>query len=153
MQESVLKKQPNVAYVLLVYCSSESGYVNIYTWEAVMNGSIRRPKPLKSVGNLTTAVDQLLFHPSNQLLYMSSSLQSAAARLVSQPLFSTPHFQKPSHFTKSQRQLPLSFGRNFSVFSFDGFPKTISFDLDANQSTCTILNYQLGGRLIILLDV
>ncbi|KAL5113009.1 hypothetical protein TcWFU_009875 [Taenia crassiceps] len=64
-----------------IACGSESGYVNIYTWEAVMNGSIRRPKPLKSVGNLTTAVDQLLFHPSNQLLYMSSSLQSAAARL------------------------------------------------------------------------
>ncbi|VDK34637.1 unnamed protein product [Taenia asiatica] len=64
-----------------IACSSDSGYVNIYTWEAVMNGLIKRPKPLKSVGNLTTAVDQLLFHPSNQLLYMSSSLQSAAARL------------------------------------------------------------------------
>eukprot|EP00108_Taenia_solium_P002966 TsM_000199500 transcript=TsM_000199500 gene=TsM_000199500 len=64
-----------------IACGSDSGYVNIYTWEAVMNGLIKRPKPLKSVGNLTTAVDQLLFHPSNQLLYMSSSMQSAAARL------------------------------------------------------------------------
>ncbi|KAM7539953.1 hypothetical protein Aperf_G00000034607 [Anoplocephala perfoliata] len=64
-----------------IACGSESGYVNIYTWESVMRDLTKSPKPLKSVGNLFTAVDQLRFHPSGQMLYMSSSLQAGAARL------------------------------------------------------------------------
>uniref|UniRef100_A0A5K3FB43 WD_REPEATS_REGION domain-containing protein n=2 Tax=Mesocestoides corti TaxID=53468 RepID=A0A5K3FB43_MESCO len=64
-----------------IACGSETGYVNIYMWAAVMNEGTRTPKPLKSVGNLATGVDQLLFHPSGQVLYMASSLEPAAARL------------------------------------------------------------------------
>uniref|UniRef100_A0A0X3PII2 U3 small nucleolar RNA-associated protein 18 homolog n=2 Tax=Schistocephalus solidus TaxID=70667 RepID=A0A0X3PII2_SCHSO len=63
-----------------IACSSHSGYVNLYTWWSVMDGS-KAPKPLKSIGNLTTAVDQLLFHPNNKMLCMASSLEKAAVRL------------------------------------------------------------------------
>ena len=61
--------------------------MNVYTRESVMNSLTKHPKPLKSVGNLTTAIDQLVFHPNCQMLYMGSSLQPAAARLVSPPFF------------------------------------------------------------------
>ncbi|VDM34576.1 unnamed protein product [Hydatigera taeniaeformis] len=117
-----------------IACGSESGYVNIYAWEAVMTSSTRCPKPLKSVGNLTTAVDQLLFHPSDQLLYMSSSLQSAAARLVGQPFYGrglpTLHcLHQDSWFS--------------SRFASDGFFKTIICNVDAAHSTGAVLNHQL----------
>lgn len=69
----------------LIPFRSDSGYVNIYTWDSVMKELTKRPKPLKSVGNLVTAVDQLRFHPFGQMLYMSSSLQPGAAKLVSHP--------------------------------------------------------------------
>nr|CDS32257.1 U3 small nucleolar RNA associated protein 18 [Hymenolepis microstoma] len=64
-----------------IACGSESGYVNIYTWKSVMKDLTKRPKPLKTVGNLVTAVDQLRFHPFGEMLYMSSSLEPGAARL------------------------------------------------------------------------
>ncbi|VDO03725.1 unnamed protein product [Rodentolepis nana] len=64
-----------------IACGSESGYVNIYTWESVMKNLTKRPKPQKTVGNLVTAVDQLRFHPSGEMLFMSSSLEPGAARL------------------------------------------------------------------------
>ncbi|KAL7062627.1 hypothetical protein AAHC03_0311 [Spirometra sp. Aus1] len=116
-----------------IACSSHSGYVNLYTWWSVMDGS-KTPKPVKSIGNLTTAVDQLLFHPNNGMLCMASSLEKAAVRLFdldSQRVYANfpacmGRLEEPTSVGISPNGGYLSIGQangHAALFRFEGNPK------------------------------
>ena len=67
---------------------SVSGVVNVY--ESPFSSTVSNPTgtPLKSLMHLTTPVDNLMFHPSSQLLSMSSRRKKDSLRMVHMPSFS-----------------------------------------------------------------
>ena len=60
---------------------SRMGVVNVYGSEAT-SGSVDRPKPLKALGNLTTAITSLQFNHDSQLLAMASNAKKDQMRMV-----------------------------------------------------------------------
>jgi U3 small nucleolar RNA-associated protein 18 len=62
---------------------STSGIVNIYSTTDCLSSAT--PEPRKSVMNLTTAITSILFHPSNDLIFISSKEVKDAMRVVHVP--------------------------------------------------------------------
>jgi U3 small nucleolar RNA-associated protein 18 len=63
--------------------SSKSGIVNVYGSNASSSWSNSdRPKPLKSIGNLTTSISAVQFNHDSQLLAIASKTQKDQMRLV-----------------------------------------------------------------------
>ncbi|KAI8808686.1 WD40-repeat-containing domain protein [Cladochytrium replicatum] len=62
---------------------SKSGIVNIYSGADCH--SSERPKPLKSIPNLTTSIHQLRFHPDSQILAISSRARKDSLRMLNLP--------------------------------------------------------------------
>lgn len=58
---------------------STSGVVNIYDQSCL---TLPKPRPLKSVMNLTTSVGHMMFNPSNEILAISSVEKKTAIKLV-----------------------------------------------------------------------
>ncbi|CAO3599685.1 unnamed protein product [Absidia cylindrospora] len=78
-----LAVSPNEKYYA---AGSSSGIVNIYDQSALArNSHSDRPAPYKSIGNLTTAINNLKFNFDSQLLAISSSLKKDALKLVHTP--------------------------------------------------------------------
>lgn len=67
---------PNGKYVA---CGAESGVVNVYDEQCF---KVERPKPIKSIMNLTTAVKCTKFNPSSEILAIASHEKKDALRLV-----------------------------------------------------------------------
>lgn len=61
---------------------SDSGVVNVYAQESLLGTDV---KPLKTMLNLTTSIDNLTFSKSNELLAMSSRSMKDQMRLVHLP--------------------------------------------------------------------
>lgn len=64
-------------------CGSYSGVVNIYDTETCMSSSY--PKPIKAIMNLTTSCSKSIFHPSTELLAISSDYTEKAVKLIHIP--------------------------------------------------------------------
>eukprot|EP00471_Norrisiella_sphaerica_P005972 CAMPEP_0184487928 /NCGR_PEP_ID=MMETSP0113_2-20130426/10420_1 /TAXON_ID=91329 /ORGANISM="Norrisiella sphaerica, Strain BC52" /LENGTH=514 /DNA_ID=CAMNT_0026870365 /DNA_START=245 /DNA_END=1789 /DNA_ORIENTATION=- len=86
----------------LYACGSSSGVANIYDAKA---GITNRPKPLKSILNLTTQLDVLRFNADGQLLAIASSRGKEALRLIhlsSKTVFANwPTFQTPLNYVST----------------------------------------------------
>jgi len=61
---------------------SKSGIVNVYGPDASSWGNNDRPRPLKAIGNLTTAISAVRFNHDTQLLAIASKAQKDQLRLV-----------------------------------------------------------------------
>jgi len=64
---------------------SSSGIVNIYdstSYSLSPSETSKTPKPIKSIGNLTTAISSLKFNHDAQLLAMASGEKKDSMRLV-----------------------------------------------------------------------
>jgi U3 small nucleolar RNA-associated protein 18 len=62
---------------------SSTGVVNLYELPGCMSKT--NPNPIKSIMNLTTAVDQIIFHPSSMLMAMASRNKKDALKMVHVP--------------------------------------------------------------------
>jgi len=76
----LLSGDPNGRYLAI---GASSGIVNIYGSNETVGAD--KPKPLKSIGNLTTAISTLRFNPDSQLLAMASNVKKDQMRLVHLP--------------------------------------------------------------------
>ncbi|KAI8983300.1 WD40-repeat-containing domain protein [Trametes punicea] len=63
---------------------SRMGLVNVYGPQAA-SGATDQPKPLKSLGNLTTSITALKFNHDSQLLAMASNVKKDQMRMVHLP--------------------------------------------------------------------
>ncbi|XP_031562119.1 U3 small nucleolar RNA-associated protein 18 homolog isoform X2 [Actinia tenebrosa] len=83
-------------------CGSDSGVVNVYD-NKCFNQS--KPKPLKSVTNITTPVDGTLFNSSSEILAISSRFGRDAFKLVHLPSLSVfsnwPNSKAPLRYVHS----------------------------------------------------
>ncbi|KAH6906694.1 WD40-repeat-containing domain protein [Coprinopsis sp. MPI-PUGE-AT-0042] len=70
---------------------SNSGYVNVYGSDSFSNLSsdAGRPKPLKSIGNLTTPISSARFNYDSQILAIASKEKKDALRMVHLPSLTT----------------------------------------------------------------
>lgn len=64
---------------------ASTGIVNIYGATETSSTGSDKPKPLKSLGNLTTSISTLRFNPDSQLLAMASNSKKDQMRLVRVP--------------------------------------------------------------------
>jgi len=64
---------------------SSSGVVNVYDINTINKGTTAYPQPDKVILNLTTQIDDLVFHPSGEILAMSSLEKEGAVKLVHFP--------------------------------------------------------------------
>lgn len=74
-----------LSYILLNRnaLSSSSGLINVYNSTSYSTQeSIKDPKPIKSIGNLTTAISVLKFNHDAQLLAIASQEKKDSMRLV-----------------------------------------------------------------------
>ena len=62
--------------------SSVSGYVNVYGASETIAAGPDKPKPLKTLGNLNTAISSLAFNHDSQLLAIASNDKKDQLRLV-----------------------------------------------------------------------
>lgn len=65
-----------------IACGSDTGIVNIYDESCL---KVAHPTPLKAVGNLTTAVNNIKFHPDSQILGICSRSVKDGFRVVHIP--------------------------------------------------------------------
>ena len=56
--------------------------MNLYGPDAVSPSILERPKPLKPIGNLTTAISTLRFNHDAQLLAIASNIKKDQLRMV-----------------------------------------------------------------------
>ena len=93
---------------------SKSGIVNVYDSAALnLPSSVQpaHPKPLKALGNLTTAVSSLTFNHDAQLMVTASSMKKDQLRLVHLPSCSV--FQNwPTSGTPLGRVTAVGFSTN-----------------------------------------
>ncbi|XP_060064815.1 U3 small nucleolar RNA-associated protein 18 homolog [Ylistrum balloti] len=75
-----LAASPNGQYLA---CGSYSGVVNIYETKTCRTS--RSPKPLKALMNLTTPCTDAIFHPSSEVLALSSNFTEKAVKLTHLP--------------------------------------------------------------------
>ena len=68
--------------LLITPISSTSGYVNVYGTGETSGMGTDKPKPLKTLGNLNTAISTLTFNHDSQLLAMASNDRKDQLRLV-----------------------------------------------------------------------
>ena len=78
--------------MLIVSASSTSGYVNIYGAGEALGTGADKPKPLKTLGNLNTAISTLTFNHDSQLLAMASNDRKDQLRLVRRRELHLPRF-------------------------------------------------------------
>ncbi|KAI0078522.1 WD40 repeat-like protein [Panus rudis PR-1116 ss-1] len=64
---------------------SRHGLVNVYGGDSTTSASADRPKPLKTLENLTTSITSLRFNHDSQLLAMASNTKKDQMRLVHLP--------------------------------------------------------------------
>ena len=62
--------------------SSASGYINMYGASETFGSGTDKPKPLKTLGNLNTAISSLRFNHDTQLLAVASDERKDQLRLV-----------------------------------------------------------------------
>ena len=67
--------------------SSRHGIVNVYGSQGSTSFTEERPKPIKSLGNLTTSITSLRFNQDSQLMAMASDSKKDQMRLVRLSLF------------------------------------------------------------------
>ncbi|CAM6126694.1 unnamed protein product [Calypogeia fissa] len=81
---------------------SGSGVVNVYDREGFIGGVTR---PIKSLMNLVTTVDNVKFNNDSQILAISSRMKKDALRLVHLPSYTVfsnwPTFKTPLHYVHS----------------------------------------------------
>lgn len=56
--------------------------MNVYGADAVSSLASNTPKPLKSIGNLTTSITSMRFNPDSQLLALASNTKKDQMRMV-----------------------------------------------------------------------
>lgn len=86
----------------LIACGSKQGVVNVYNYEDVFEK--KRPKPQKTIFNLTTEITDIQFNPSSEMLAICSKEMKNAVKFVHFPsatVFSNfpsqqEHFGKPT---------------------------------------------------------
>ncbi|KZT35439.1 WD40 repeat-like protein [Sistotremastrum suecicum HHB10207 ss-3] len=61
---------------------SNTGFVSIYEPEAVLASTGSNPKPLKTIGNLTTRISSLTFDRSAQVMAMASNMKKDQLRML-----------------------------------------------------------------------
>jgi len=95
---------------------SDSGAVNIYSTENTLASNDFAPKPLKTLLNLTTRIDDIAFSPDSQMLCFSSLIKKDALRMVHLPSFSVfsnwPTSRTPLHHVST-----YSFSPNCGLFA------------------------------------
>jgi len=64
---------------------SRTGLVNVYGSDAASPAATSKPKPLKTIGNLTTAITSLRFNHDSQLLAIASNAKKDQMRLIHLP--------------------------------------------------------------------
>uniref|UniRef100_A0A0R3RVG9 WD_REPEATS_REGION domain-containing protein n=1 Tax=Elaeophora elaphi TaxID=1147741 RepID=A0A0R3RVG9_9BILA len=74
---TVIRISENGQYIA---CGSNTGIVNLYDSEDVLNNSL--PKPVKMLDNLRTSIDCMAFNTDSQILSVSSSIKSNSIRLM-----------------------------------------------------------------------
>jgi U3 small nucleolar RNA-associated protein 18 len=84
LQGTSLTISPNGFYQA---SGSEIGVVNVYEQSQFVSGRETNPKPIGSLMNLTTSINQIKFHPSSQIVAISSSAQEERVRLAHVPTF------------------------------------------------------------------
>ncbi|WOL08902.1 hypothetical protein Cni_G17655 [Canna indica] len=90
---------------------SSSGVVNVYKSEEFLGG---KQKPLKTIENLTTMVDQMKFNPDAQILAISSRMKKNGLKLVHIPSFNVFSNYPPPRFSlQYPRCLDFSPGGGF----------------------------------------
>lgn len=67
----------------LIACGSKQGVVNVYNYEDVFVN--KRPKPQKTIFNLTTEITDIQFNPSSEMLAICSKEMKNAVKLVHFP--------------------------------------------------------------------
>ena len=95
--------------MLIIPVSSTSGYVNVYGAGETFGTGADKPKPLKTLGNLNTAVSTLTFNHDSQLLAMASNDRKDQLRLVCRRELPSRRFglvEVDTNFTSSQVHLP-----------------------------------------------
>mmetsp|Transcript_17016 Transcript_17016/g.28701 ORF Transcript_17016/g.28701 Transcript_17016/m.28701 type:complete len:535 (+) Transcript_17016:177-1781(+) len=92
----------------LVASGSDSGVVNIYKHGSLFGpggGGALTPSPVRSLMNLTTAIDNLCFSPDTQMLALSSRMKKDSLRLVHLPSYTVfsnwPTSGTPLHMVTS----------------------------------------------------
>lgn len=97
-----LSVSPDSNYLIV---GSLLGVVNIYNFRTVMEESTPTSKPWKTLMNLTTAIDQIVWHPSCELAAISTDGAVNGLRLVHLPsgrVYSNwPNIQMPLGLVKS----------------------------------------------------
>ena len=71
-----------ISHITYRSVSSTSGYVNVYGAGETSGTGTNKPKPLKALGNLNTAISTLTFNHDSQLLAMASNDRKDQLRLV-----------------------------------------------------------------------
>lgn len=61
---------------------SRHGIVNVYGTDATSSQNSGVPKPLKSIGNLTTSISTMSFNADSQLLAIASNIKKDQMRMV-----------------------------------------------------------------------
>jgi U3 small nucleolar RNA-associated protein 18 len=64
---------------------ANSGFVNVYGSDGASSSGGDRPKPLKTIGNLTTSISTLCFNHNSQLLAIASSTKKDQMRMIHLP--------------------------------------------------------------------
>ncbi|KAG8220198.1 WD40-repeat-containing domain protein [Butyriboletus roseoflavus] len=64
---------------------SNTGLVNVYSADSTVSPQISKPKPLKTLGNLTTNISCLSYNHDSQLLAMASNVKTDQMRLIHLP--------------------------------------------------------------------
>jgi len=64
---------------------ANSGFVNVYDADSTSSSRGDRPKPLKTIGNLTTSISTLRFNHDSQLLAIASNNKKDQMRMIHLP--------------------------------------------------------------------
>ncbi|XP_042501379.1 U3 small nucleolar RNA-associated protein 18 homolog [Macadamia integrifolia] len=105
---SALCTSPNGS---LFAAGSETGIVNIYNREEILGN---KRKPIKTIENLTTAVDYLKFNNDAQILAMCSTMQKNSLKLIHIPSFTVfSNWPPPNKTLHYPRCLDFSPGGGF----------------------------------------
>lgn len=80
---SLLSGDPKGKYLAV---GSSTGFVNIYDHSTVTKDAGSSPKPVKSIGNLVTAISAMRINPSAEIMAIASGIKKDQMRMVRIPL-------------------------------------------------------------------
>jgi hypothetical protein len=70
-------------YIHLTHvCRSKTGLVNLYGSESIVASTSGAPKPLKTIGNLTTSISTMRFNHDAQILALASKSKKDQLKMV-----------------------------------------------------------------------